>query len=436
MTDIALKYGTTSVSCTLKGARILQPKHPQQLPPAHELIQQALRNPIGTPPLKQIVQPGESVVIVTSDITRYSASEVYLSLLVDELNHCGIQDQDISIVIALGIHRPQTPEEHRKILGGLYGRIAVYDHDCDDEQQLVDLGVTDGGIPVQINRRVVEADRVIITGTAGFHYFAGFGGGRKGLVPGVASRATCMATHFAVFNPPHIGGKHPMATVGVLEGNPVHRNLLQAARRVKPDFLLNTVLAPDKNILGVFCGELEQTHLAACAMVSDLFTVPLESRVDLAVISCGGEPKDINLIQAQKALDYGCRAVKDGGTIIFLAACRDGFGYPIFYDWFRYQDLDEFEAALRVNYQINGQTAHAVLSRARRFRIILISEFSAEVTATMGMEKAADLDEALQLAGASNNKNLSSVIIPDGGTILPVIRERVSLDDDCKRGFS
>lgn len=418
-----LKYGATRVTCALDGAQVLQVDPPAPASTPCELILRALREPVGTPPLDNIVRPGESVVIVTSDITRYSASEVYLPLLVDELNHCGIADENISIVIALGIHRRQTPEEHQKILGALYGRIAVYDHDCDDQENLLDLGVTDGGIPVQVNRRVAEADRLIVTGTAGFHYFAGFGGGRKGLIPGVASRATCMATHFAVFNPPEIGGKHPHATVGVLDGNPVHTNLLQAARLVKPDFLLNTVLAPDKSICGVFCGDLEQAHLAACSQVRELFAVPLDHKVDLAVISCGGEPKDINLIQAQKALDYGCRAVKDGGTLIFLAACPDGFGYPTFFDWFRYQDLDEFESALRADYQINGQTAHAVLARARRFRILLISELTAEQTATMGMEKAADLDLALRLAGVTQGRFAgSSLIIPDGGSILPVIK--------------
>ncbi len=241
------------------------------------------------------------------------------------------------------------------------------------------------------------------------------------MVPGVASRETCMASHFAVFNPPDVGGKHPQAVTGVLGGNPVHRNLLQAARLVNPDFLLNTVLSPKKEILGVFCGDIEQAHLAGCEMVRELFQVSLDQPFDLVVISCGGEPKDINFIQAQKALDYGCQALKEGGTIIFLAACRDGFGYPTFFDWFRYQDLDEFEAALRKDYQINGQTAHATLSKARRFRVVLVSEITAEQTREMGMEKAVDLDSALDLVLPDLDKNARIVVIPDGGMVLPVV---------------
>ena len=421
MKTIELKYGTISTSGKLPGAHILQAEQLPQVAAAERLIAEALANPIGSLTLEQILQSGEKVAIVTSDITRYSGSEIYLPILVAELNNIGIPDGDIEIIIALGIHRQQTAKEHRKILGSLYGRIAVYDHECDDPAELVDLGMTDSGIPVQVNRRLVEADRVIVTGTIGFHYFAGFGGGRKGLVPGVAGRETCMASHFAVFNPPEVGGKHPQAVVGVMNGNPVNQNLVQAARRVKTDFLLNTVLSPDKQILGVFCGDLEQAHLAGCEMVRSLFQVKLNQLADLAVISCGGEPKDINFIQAQKALDYGCRAVKEGGTIIFLAACRDGFGHDTFFDWFRYQDLDEFELELRKNYQINGQTAHAVLSKTRRFRVILISELSAEETEQMGMEKALDLQSALDLVLPKLTKDSEIVVIPDGGMVLPVL---------------
>ena len=425
MAAIELKYGTSSFPCQLPNVRLLQPNPSAEPPAAERLIHEALANPIDSLLLNEILSPGERVAIVVSDITRYSGGEIFLPILITQLNEIGIPDSDIEIIVALGIHRKQTEEEHRKILGSLYGRIAVHDHECDDPVELVDLGMTDSGISVQVNRRVVEADRVIVTGTIGFHYFAGFGGGRKGLVPGVASRETCMASHFSVFNLPEIGGKHPNAVTGVLTGNPVHRNLVQAAQLVKPDFLLNTVLSPQKKILGVFCGDLEQAHLAGCKMVRELFQVTLDQPADLAVISCGGEPKDINFIQAQKALDYGCQAVKEGGTIILLAACRDGFGNATFFDWFRYQDLDEFETALRENYQINGQTAHATLSKARRFRVILVSEFTADQTRKMGMEKSLDLQSALDLVLPDLDKNAKMVVIPDGGMVLPVIEGKV-----------
>ncbi len=420
MSFIQLKYGSRSFPCPLANTQVLT----AAVPPASDagpLIRAALDNPIGSPPLERIVRPGEKVVVVTSDITRYTGSEHYLPILIERLGAVGVPDRDIEIVIALGIHRKQTETEHRRILGSLYGRISVRDHECDNPAELVFLGETAAGIPVSVNKRVAEADRVIVTGTAGYHYFAGFGGGRKGLVPGVAARQTCMATHFAVFNPPEIGGKHELARPGVLAGNPVHAGLMQAARMVNPDFLLNTVLSPNKEILGVYCGELEQAHLAACAHVRSLYAVPLDRPADLAVVSCGGAPKDINFIQAHKALDYGVSALREGGTIILLAACPDGFGNPTFFNWFEHQDLDEFEQALREGYEINGQTAHATLFKARRYRVILVSELGAVETRSMGMEKAADLDEALKMAYEKLPVNPRTVIIPDGGTILPVV---------------
>ena len=423
MNHISLKYGSTVMSADLV-ARTLTASTLPELPDPVEEVHRALSHPIGAAPLDKIVAPGERVVIVTSDITRYTGSEVYLPILVEQLNQCGVPDEDIAVIIALGIHRKQTQTEHRKILGPLYGRITVCDHECDDPEQLVTLGKTSSGLPVQINRRVVEADRVIVTGTVGLHYFAGFGGGRKSLVPGVASRETCMATHFAIFNPPEQGGRNPKACTANLDDNPVHRAILEAAQMVKPDFTLNTVLTADKQIARVFCGELELAHLAGCDLAKELYTSELGQPVDMAIVSCGGHPKDINFIQAHKALDYGVHAVKPGGTVILLAACPDGFGNPTFFDWFNYEDLDVFEKALRSRYEINGQTAWSTLSKARAWRVILVSELTDEQTEKMGMEKAATLDEALQMAYNQLPENPEIVVIPDGGTILPVISQR------------
>jgi lactate racemase len=419
-----LKYGADYLPCPLPEAVQLRAHRPAVLPAPTAAIRTALAAPLGTPPLAELVAPGEQVVIVTSDITRYTGSEHYLPMLADELNRCGIADSDLTIVVGLGIHRRQTEAEHRRIAGALYGRVRIEDHDCDDPAMLVDLGRTAGGLPVQINRRVVEADRVIVTGTIGLHYFAGFGGGRKGLVPGVASRATCMATHFAIFNPPALGGRHPAAQPAVLDGNPVHEAIQAAARMVAPDFLLNTVLTTDQQIARVFCGDLEQAHLAGCRLARELYVVPLAQPVDLAVVSCGGHPKDINFIQAHKALDYGVQAVRPGGTVILLAACPDGFGNPTFFDWFRHQELEAFEAALRQGYEINGQTAYSTLCKARHWRIILVSSFTAEQTARMGMEKAGSLDEALRMAYERLPADPSVVVIPDGGSVLPVLQNR------------
>jgi nickel-dependent lactate racemase len=417
-----LKYGEKTYSLKLAERHVagvieVTPPVPAESPEA--LVELALD---GCADRLSKIGHGERVVIITSDITRYTGSEIYLPLLVERLIRAGVSDEDITVVIALGIHRKQTEVEHRKILGPLYGRVRVMDHECDDPGKLVTLGFTKSGIEVEINRVVAEADHVILTGTIGFHYFAGFGGGRKSVLPGVASRKSCMASHFSVLNPGEGTGKSPLATTGNLEGNPVHKAMDEACAMLAPLFILNTVLAPDKRIIGVFAGDWRSAHLEGCGFYSESFSFPLAAKADLVVASCGGFPKDINLIQAHKSMEYGCQALKDGGVMILLAECRDGYGNATFFDWFRFRELTPFEARLRSHYEINGQTAYSLLQKAQRFRIILASKLPAEEVRQMQLIPAADLDEALAVAAPLLPKDYTAYVIPDGGTVLPVYR--------------
>ena len=363
---------------------------------------------------------GEKVVIVTSDITRYTGSEIYLPLLIERLNRQGIADSDIEILIALGIHRPQTGHEHQKILGTLSGRIAVSDHHCDAHDSLTFIGTTSNGIKVSINRKAVEADHLILTGTIGFHYFAGFGGGRKSVLPGIASRKACMASHFAVLNPGEGTGKNTLAVTGNLEGNPVHQVMVEGCALAQPAFILNTVLAADKRIIAAFAGHWREAHEAGCRLYRERFAYPLTEKGDLVIASCGGFPKDINLIQAHKSMEYAAQALKVGGVMILLAECRDGFGNGTFFNWFSHKRLEEFEAALRANYEINGQTAYSLLQKAQRFQIILVSHFPQQQVKEMGLIPAQSLDEALGLAVALLPEKWRCYLMPEAGSVLPV----------------
>jgi len=417
-----LRYGDTSLECTIPSARVCAlllatlptPEHSPQ-----ELITAALAR---CDTLLATFKPGERVVIVTSDITRFTGGALYLPLLVDELNRRGISDRDMLILIALGIHRGQTVAEHRTIVGRLHGRISVKDHDCDDPDMLVSLGSTANGIDVLINRHAVEADRLILTGTIGYHYFAGFGGGRKALLPGIAGRASCLASHYSVLHPEPGRGRHPLAATGVLDGNPVHEALREACALAKPDLLINTVLTPDKRLLAVFAGDWDEAHRAGCRYYEEHFSYPLTEQADLVVASCGGYPKDINLIQAHKSMEYASRALREGGIMILLAQCLDGYGHPTFFNWFRHRELPEFEAALRARYEINGQTAYALLDKAKRFRIILVSDLPTEEVRAMSLIPAASLDEALRTAEQMLPVEYSAYVIPDAGTVLPVVK--------------
>lgn len=418
-----LKYGSSTFALDLPPERlagVITPTIPIPAEPPAEIVSNALDS---CHPTLSSFGPNERVVIVTSDITRYTGSEIYLPLLVERLNRLGIPDRNIEILIALGIHRKQSEHEHERIAGPLHGRIRVIDHDCDDPGQLVVAGRTSAGIEVGINRRAMEADRLILTGTIGFHYFAGFGGGRKSVLPGIASRAACMASHFAVLNPGPGSGRNPRATTGCLEGNPVHRAMVEGCAMAEPAFILNTVLSLDKRIIAAFCGEWREAHEAGCRFYRDLFSFPLGERADLVVVSCGGFPRDINLIQAHKSMEYASQALKDGGVMILLAECRDGFGNSTFFNWFRHKRLEEFEAALRAHYEINGQTAYAMLAKAQRFRIILVSRFPERQVEAMGMIPAHSLEEALARAAGLLPPDWRALVMPEGGSVLPVVTD-------------
>ena len=418
-----LKYGSTSFDLDLPPDRlagVISPSIPLATESPEEIIAKALDACQET---ISAFRPGERVVIVTSDITRYTASEIYLPLLVERLNRQGIPDRDIEILIALGIHRKQTDHEHERIVGPLFGRLRVIDHDCDNPAELVHVGRTSNGIEVRVNRRATEADRLILTGVIGFHYFAGFGGGRKSLLPGIASRQACMASHFSVLNPQPDSGKNPLASTGNLLGNPVHQAMVEACAMVEPAFILNTVLSPDKRIMAAFSGPWREAHEAGCRFYGERFSLPLADRANLVIVSCGGFPKDINLIQAHKSMEYASQALRAGGVMILLAECRDGFGNATFFNWFRHKRLDEFEAALRERYEINGQTAYSMLMKAQRFRIILVSRFPEQQVEQMGMLAAQSLDEAFALAMGLLPADWRALVMPEGGSVLPVATE-------------
>jgi nickel-dependent lactate racemase len=229
-----------------------------------------------------------------------------------------------------------------------------------------------------------------------------------------------MASHFAVLNPGQGSGKNPNAVTGKLDNNPVHQAMNEACALAAPDFILNTVLAPDKRIIAAFGGLWHETHQAGCRYYREHFSYRLPEKADLVVVSCGGFPKDINLIQAHKAMEYAAQALKDGGVMILLAECRDGFGNSTFFNWFRHKQLDQFEAALREQYEINGQTAYSILQKAQHFSIILVSEFPGPQVKQMGMLPARSLDEGLQLAAGHLPPDWTALVMPEGGSVLPV----------------
>ena len=331
---IVLEYGKQSIRLPTAFPfpyTILKPTLPEAIVKTEEYINRVIDFPVDSKPFNQIFKKDDKVVIILSDITRYTASEIYLPIIVDRLNQIGVDDKDITIVCALGIHRKQTRGEHKKLLGApLYERVKIIDHDASDSNSMTILGKTKRGTLIEINRLVSEADKVILTGSIRFHYFAGFSGGRKGILPGVASLKACVSNHLLVLNPQNQGGRHPLAQTGILKGNPVHEDMAEACDYLPSLFLFNTILSPQRKLLKAVAGDVHTAFSQGCHFLKKNFCIPIDKKAGLVIVRCGGFPCDINFIQAHKTMEMAVHSLKEGGVMILIAECAQGFGNPHF----------------------------------------------------------------------------------------------------------
>ena len=361
----------------------------------------ALRNPIGTPPLKEIVKPGETVAIIVSDITRaWIKANQFLPTLLDELNEAGIADQDIFIMIALGAHRPHTEEENVVVCGAaVCHRIRIYQHNSRDKNGLVYNGTTSRGVEAWNNKRVMEADRIILTGGIVYHLMAGFGAGRKAVMPGISGYDTIQANHRLCMHPEVGHGLNPHCMSGRTNGNEMHEDQMEIATFVDPDFLLNVVFTPEGKMAGIFAGHWQKAWEEGCKLVEKIYGIPIEAKADLVVASAGGFPKDINLYQGAKSLDNAYMATKSGGVAICFLECRDITEPAEFSDWFKYPDAAAFENALRAAFTVPGFIAFKCISIAQDISMIVVTKpENAEFIRKTGMIPAASAEEAMEIA--------------------------------------
>jgi nickel-dependent lactate racemase len=372
--------------------------------------------PIASPPLDEIVSSDDSVLIVVSDATRATASAQIVNLLVRRLVQAGVSPAAMAIIFATGIHRPVTEKEKIELLSPfIVQRLRILQHDAYDQSRLISLGTTANGVTVEVNNALKEFSRVIITGGVTFHYFAGFTGARKSICPGLASAKTIEATHMLALDF-ETGGRRAGVQTGRLDGNAVHEECESVASMVSPDFSINSIVDERKNALKVFCGDWRLAHRAACDYYLEQNSFAVPAKREIVVASCGGFPHDINLIQAHKALDMAALACKDGGTIILLAECSDGLGRPDFLKWFDETDSRALAARLVNSYEVNGQTAWALLTKAERYRICLVSELPPQDVMRMRMIPVRTISEALEQAGIGEGS-----IMPRGAAVLPRI---------------
>jgi nickel-dependent lactate racemase len=419
MTEIQLGYGRSSLSFTFDKNRyqVLAANSLDEKPLTDVEIGEALSAPIQSPPLGDVISPGDSVLIVVSDATRATGSAQILNLLVRRLIQLGVSPADLAIIFATGIHRPVTSQEKVELLSPFIAqRVKTIDHAAYDSSAMISLGTTGGGTTVEVNRSLKDFSHVVITGGIGFHYFAGFTGGRKSICPGLASARTIEATHMLALDFER-GGRRLGVGTGILDGNAVHEECERVAAMIEPSFSVNAVVDERGRTVRIHAGEWRAAHRAGCAEYLATHSTSIDRKREVVIVSCGGYPYDINLIQAHKAVDMAAHACIDGGAIVLLAECRDGPGHPTFLKWFEERNSRALEARLRNDYEVNGQTAWSLLTKAERYRIHLISELPDAEVRRMRMTPARSLTHVLD----SIDDKTEGYIMQRGAALLPLL---------------
>ena len=418
--SLELAYGHGVLPVRLPASRlqaVIQPLSAGEPAAEADLLREALAQPIGAPPLRRLARPGQTVAILTSDLTRPCPSHRLLPPVLDELVAAGVADSDVTVVLALGLHRPMTGSEIEAAVGSeVVRRVRVLNHDPDDT---VRLGVTSSGTPVELYRPVVEAGLRVCLGNLELHYFAGYSGGAKAILPGCASRAAVNANHAMMVR--------PEASAGRLEGNPVRADLEEGAALAGPAWILNVVVDGRHRIVGAVAGDPIAAHRVGCQMVAERGIVPIDARAGIVLVSAGGAPKDLNFYQAQKALDNAAYGVQDGGVIILVAECPEGLGNQTFERWMTGGSAggaspDELLARIQQEFVLGGHKAAAVAAVLKRAAVFLVSALPGDLVRRCGMVPFASVDAALESALAEAGAGAGILFLPQGGSVLPLCR--------------
>jgi nickel-dependent lactate racemase len=381
------------------------------------VVTHALDNPVGSPRLEDLAAGKRTATVITSDHTRPVPSRVTLPPLLERLRR-GSPGIDIRILVATGCHRPTTPDELRDKFGEeVARRETVLLHDCTDRANLRRLADLPSGGELWLNRHALDTDLLISEGFIEPHFFAGFSGGRKSVLPGVAGLGTVLANHCAAFI------ANPRARAGSLDGNPVHRDMLFAAQQARLAFILNVTLNPDKSVRAAFAGHPEAAHAAGCRHLAQEAGVP-RVPADIVVTGNGGYPLDQNIYQTVKGMTAAEACCAPGGTIVMVAGCCDGAGGEHFRRALAEMESPQalLDAILRVPQAATQPDQWEIQILARilaKHRVILVSDLcDGALIKSMGMEHAATLQEAVDLARRAAGPEARFTVIPDGVSVI------------------
>jgi len=413
--DLAFGDGVIEIKIPEKNlSEIILPSEPETREDESSIVKKALRDPVGSRRLSELVNPESRIAIIVSDITRPTPSAKLLPPLLEELRLGGVRDENITIVFALGLHRKQTEEECRKLIGDeIFENFRCIQH---DREHCRHIGETSFGTPVEIFEEVLDADLIVGTGTIEFHYYAGYGGGGKSILPGVSSERAVLSFHSfysRLFEGEPLSGR---------ADSPARQNIEEAAKIAGLGFILNAVIDSKKRIVTAVSGDFIEAHRKGAEYVDAMYKVPVEP-ADAVIASCGGFPKDINLYQATKALENAVAAVKTGGSIVLAAECPEGLGNKVYECWSREcKSPDEAVERFRENFEFGGHKSAIIGKAAKQFKLYMVSKLSEEECKNTFFTPVKTAQEALEIILAENPEARIHVM-PDGGRTLPVRKE-------------
>ncbi len=417
MVDAWIPYGKTEVCARIPTRNYLgsiEPKDKESVKDAAVEIERALNEPFGTKRLNELAKPGDKVAIVANDHTRSTPSRLIVLPILAELNKAEVRDSDITIIVGGGIHRPTSAEEMKALFGEeILQRVRVINHDC-RAGDLVYLSRTKKYVTkVYLNKAFAEADLRVLTGDIGLHYYAGYGGGRKSVLPAVAGEESIQHNHAMML--------HPNARAGVLNGNPVHEDMVEAARLIKVHFIVNVVTNSKRELVKAYAGDVEQAFYEGVKLVDEMYKVPISQRADIVIVSPGGHPYDIDLYQAYKGVDNALDAVKRGGVIIWAAECPEGHGNEVFHEWMnRFKGVKEMETRIKRQFRLGGHKAYLLAKASQKVQIILVSTLpDYYAVGTFRLRAARAINEALRDAFDIAGRKSKVWVMPQGNITLP-----------------
>lgn len=419
--EIRLKFGQRELDLELSSRAeftLLRTPEVHLTTTEAEVIEQALESPVASHSFEEFFLPKDRVAVIVPDKTRKCKVHTVLPFLLERLERIGLSAQNFVLLFANGTHAHQSEAEKISILGAkIYRKYSNQENDAHDAPTFRKLGCTSRGTPVSIHQSVASADKVLVVSEVLHHYFAGFGGGAKMVMPGAASYDSIVHNHRLTLT--EDGDFHPLCYDGNLEGNPVYEDIVDASQFYPPTFYVGVVLNEDGNIFHAIAGDVVEAHRKESLFADRYYSVPFSELADLVIVSAGGAPRDVNFVQAHKSIHHAHYAVKEGGVILCVAECSEGVGSETLLDWFKYSDRKEMGEALSSRYTLHGHTALSLRKKLDSSHIVLYSSLPSRPVSAMGMLPASTPAEAIRTSESFLPSRYTCLIIENGGTCLP-----------------